>query len=68
MNDNQEVFSNVENLSQYIIELLEHQQISDEEAVQLHFNELAECNKAEDPKILNVRKMDASELANIQLK
>eukprot|EP00347_Sterkiella_histriomuscorum_P011483 403372281 len=59
---------NVDNMSQYIIELLEHQVIPDEESVQYHFNDLVECNKAETPSILNVRKLEPSELSNLQLK
>jgi len=48
------------------VDILEKAEASNEEAISYHFNDISECNKAEEPVIKSVRKLEASELAGLQ--
>ncbi len=66
ISDNQEVFTNVDNGSQLIIEILEMSEVPDSEAVSYLYTDLAECNKAEDVIILQQRKLETSDLPKLK--
>lgn len=40
---------------------------SNEEAIEFNFHDLGDCNKAEDMQILNKKKLDLSEMPNLNI-
>ena len=68
VSDNQEVFTDVQNSTQLIIEILEATDKQDDEAIEFNFKDLADCNSATDSIVIQKRKVDHStELPNLNI-
>ena len=65
--DNQEVFLETDTDISIVIELLENADVSDAEACEFHFRELADCNQAESTTTLETRIFSDAVVPNVQM-
>ena len=64
--NNQEVFTDIENDTQLIIEIVEYSDISDAESAAYYFNDLAEQNESTDNTIISTKAFLTAETPHLE--